>query len=73
VQIQTKKGSAPFSVVRKECYDLLRARSFEPEYVALADARTLQQVDTYENDRALVALIAAKIGGVRLIDNVVLE
>ena len=73
VQIQTKRGSAPFSVVRKECEELLQARGFEPEYVALADARTLEVVDAYEAGRPLVALIAARIGGVRLIDNLVLE
>ena len=73
VQIQTKRGSAPFSVVKKEGDDLLRARGFEPEYVSLADARTLEVVDAYEDGRELVALIAARIGGVRLIDNVLLE
>lgn len=73
VQIQTKRGSADFSIVQKECEELLRARSFEPEYVSLADAQTLEVVDEYENGRPLVALIAARIGSVRLIDNVVLE
>ncbi len=73
VQIQTKADSAPFSVVRKECEELLRARGFEPEYVALADARRLVPMENYEMGRSTVALIAAKIGGVRLIDNVVLS
>lgn len=73
VQIQTKADSAPFMVVQKECEDLLRARRFEPEYVALADANTLQVMNNYEAGRPTVALIAAKIGGVRLIDNVVLS
>jgi pantoate--beta-alanine ligase len=40
----------------------------EPEYVALVDAETLEPVLTLEG-RALLAL-AARVGGVRLIDNV---
>lgn len=73
VQIQTKAGSAPFAVVQKECEELLRARGFEPEYVALADAQTLEPMNDYSAGWPTVALIAAKIGGVRLIDNEVLE
>lgn len=73
VQIQTKAGNAPFAIVQKECEELLRVRGFEPEYVALADARTLAGMNTYDAGRPTVALIAARIGGVRLIDNVVLS
>jgi len=69
VQMATKAGHAPFAVVQKECEELLRARGFEPEYVALADARTLKVVSEYTAESPLVALIAARIGGVRLIDN----
>jgi pantoate--beta-alanine ligase len=73
VQIQAKKGNAPFTIVQKESEELLKARGFEPEYVALADADNLQLLNRYEDGRPTVALIAARIGGVRLIDNVVLE
>jgi pantoate--beta-alanine ligase len=72
VSIESKQGSADFSVVKKECEDLLKAKGFEPEYVALADANKLTLLDNYKKDTRMVALIAAKIGEIRLIDNILL-
>ena len=60
--------------------DLLRQLTLEilsqddvlrPQYVAVADAETLQPVETFA-DRPLVIAIAAFLGRTRLIDNVVL-
>lgn len=73
VSIQTKIGSVPFGVVQKECTELLRQKGFEPEYVELADAETLELLPDYDNDRRMVALIAARLGKVRLIDNMLLQ
>ncbi len=73
VSIQTKQETDKFSIVKKECEDLLSAKGFETDYVALANADTLQQLDNYEPGTPMVALIAAKIGGIRLIDNLLLQ
>lgn len=73
VSIQTKQLSGSFPVVQKECLDLLKAKGFEPEYVSLADADTLELLDDYDNSKTMVALIAVKIGDVRLIDNLMLN
>ena len=72
VSIQTKQSSGSFPIVQKECLDLLNAKGFEPEYVSLADADTLELLADYDRSKTMVALIAAKIGDVRLIDNLVL-
>ena len=72
VSIQSKQHIGSFSVVKKECEDLLSAKGFEPDYVALADARDLNLLDNYSTDTPMVALIAAKIGEIRLIDNMLL-
>lgn len=72
VSIQAKKEQGNFDVVRMECADLMTAKGFTPEYIALADADTLELLDDYHGDRNMVALIAAKIGNTRLIDNLVL-
>jgi pantoate--beta-alanine ligase len=72
VSIQAKKEDGNFPVVQKECYDILKNKGFEPDYIALADADTLAPLDNYEANRPMVALIAAKIGEIRLIDNMVL-
>jgi pantoate--beta-alanine ligase len=73
VSIESKQSSANFGVVRKECEDLLAAKGFATEYVALADARSLAPLDNYSKDTPMVALIAAKIGEIRLIDNILLQ
>ncbi len=72
VSIESKQNAADFEVVKKECGDLLAAKGFIPEYIALADARNLALLSNYQKDVPMVALIAAKIGEIRLIDNVLL-
>lgn len=73
VSVRTKAGMQRFSIVQKECMDILRDKGFEPEYVALADAKDLALLDEYDTTRPMVALIAAKIGDIRLIDNMLLQ
>lgn len=73
VSIQAKKETTPFNVVQKECTDLLLAKGVEPDYVALADANDLTILNEYDAARPMVALIAAKTGSVRLIDNLLLN
>lgn len=72
VSIESKQRTADFEVVRKECEDLLTAKGFKPEYVALANADNLELLNNYEKDVPMVALIAAKIGEIRLIDNIII-
>ena len=73
VAIQTKQNSDNFDLVQKQCLDLLKAKGFQPEYVALANADDLSLMDNYENNTSMVALIAAKIADIRLIDNLLLN
>ena len=42
------------------------------EYVSVADARTLAELDVIDSDRPALASLAARVGGVRLIDNALL-
>jgi pantoate--beta-alanine ligase len=60
------------SVVHKASKILVQ-KGFKAEYVALADARDLQPIITWDGKQPLVALIAAFLGDVRLIDNMVLS
>jgi pantoate--beta-alanine ligase len=73
VSIESKQGGGNFEVVKKECLELLAAKGFDPEYVALADARDLTLLSDYDAARPMVALIAARLGSVRLIDNVLMN
>jgi len=73
VSIVSKSGSASFDVIRRECRELLQAKGFEPDYIALADARDLRLLSNYDPGVPMVALIAARIGEVRLIDNMLVN
>ncbi len=52
--------------------DTLAAAGFDVDYVALADAGTLEAVTVHEAGRPLRLLAAARIGSTRLIDNIAL-
>jgi pantoate--beta-alanine ligase len=43
------------------------------EYLTIVNGKTLEPVDIYQEKTPLTALIAAKVGQVRLIDNVILQ
>lgn len=73
VSIEAQQGIKPFAVVQKECLDLLEYKGFKPDYVHLADANTLEPLSEYDTNKKMVALIAAFIGEVRLIDNLPLK
>lgn len=73
VSIQAKFPDARFPIVQKECLDLLTKKNIEPEYVALADADTLEPLAEYDPEKSMIALIAARVGEVRLIDNLLLN
>lgn len=73
VSIQAKQLTDRFELVQKECKDLLEEKGFSPEYISLADASNLELLTDFDSNRKMIALIAAKIGNVRLIDNMLLN
>lgn len=73
VSIKAKQEDGDFKVVEKECVDLLKEKGFNPEYVALADADDLTILTQYDSSKKMIALIAAYIGDIRLIDNMILN
>lgn len=72
VSIQAKQATDNFALARKECEELLSAKGLAPEYINLADARDLRLLADYEPNTPMVALIAARVGEIRLIDNILL-
>ena len=70
---QVRQGLTPAAVQAQALASLAQAPQFEPEYVEVADAQTLQPLAAYAPGRAVVICVAAHLGGVRLIDNVVVE
>ncbi|GAC1368798.1 MAG: pantoate--beta-alanine ligase [Hymenobacter sp.] len=70
---QVRQGVPPAQVQAAAEAALAREPLVTPEYVAVADAQTLQPLAAYVPGRAVVLCLAAHLGEVRLIDNVVVE
>ena len=68
---QVRQGVPPAQVQATAEAALAAEPRFTPEYFAVADAHTLQPLAAYAPGRAVVLCVAAHLGGVRLIDNVV--
>lgn len=71
IKEQCKKG-AGWAAIKEQAAQLLTSRGFRIDYVELADATTLQPAGSCEGSGSQVALIAAFLGDVRLIDNMIL-
>ena len=69
--IKDNLGREPLKTLRRKAKGDLESEGFAVDYVEIADARTLDPVNSYSPK--LVALVAASIGNVRLIDNMVLN
>lgn len=52
---------------------MLTAKQLKVDYLEIADADTLQPVTSWNGEQELVALVAAFVGEVRLIDNMILH
>ncbi len=63
-----REGAKSFASMEKKAEALLRTRGFEPDYIAIRNARTLAPAE--ESDDELVVLAAVRLGEVRLIDNI---
>jgi len=68
---QVRQGVAPAQVQAQALAALAQEPQFTPEYFEVADAQTLQPLAGYEVGQPVVLCVAAHLGGVRLIDNVV--
>lgn len=72
--IKANYGYLPISNLEKNVTGFLLTNGFNKvDYVSIADADTLKPASDSQNTRSVVALIAAFIGEVRLIDNIVLD
>lgn len=60
------------SVLKRNAFDNLTTAGFKVDYVEIADAADLAIVNHWDGQRKLVAVVAAFLGEVRLIDNMLL-
>lgn len=68
-----RSGVAPAQAAQAAAELIAAEPAFELEYFEVADAQTLQPVAEWQPDRPVVVCLAAHLGGVRLIDNVVVK
>lgn len=59
--------------LKQEATSLLVQQGFRPDYIEITGAGSLEPVNEWDGQQALVALAAAFIGDVRLIDNILLN
>jgi pantoate--beta-alanine ligase len=65
-----KKGN--IEAVKKEATDFLENKGYKVDYVEIADTETLEAQSKWDGKKKLVALVAAYLNEVRLIDNIIL-
>ncbi|WP_276502211.1 pantoate--beta-alanine ligase [Terrimonas pollutisoli] len=71
VKENLQKGD--LTTLKKQASNNLSAKGFKVDYVEIANADTLQIKDNWDGKEKLVALAAAFMNSVRLIDNVILN
>ena len=59
--------------LKEEMRSMLEKKGFKVDYTEIADAHTLQPINEWDGEKKLVALVAAFIKDVRLIDNMLLN
>lgn len=70
IKASVKPGS--LAALKNDAIEKLNEAGFKTDYVEIANAETLELYDNWNGKTKLVALCAAFIGGVRLIDNMLL-
>jgi pantoate--beta-alanine ligase len=71
IKDQLAKGD--ITLLKEKANALLEDNHFRVDYVEIADARTLEPAHMWDGKQKLVALVAAFLGEVRLIDNLLIS
>jgi pantoate--beta-alanine ligase len=71
IKSEVRKGD--LRELQNKAENLLLSKGFKVDYIEIADAITLEKVSEWNGERKLVALAAAFLHEVRLIDNIVLN
>jgi pantoate--beta-alanine ligase len=66
-------GKGSLADLKKEAIHLLQQKGFKPDYIEIADAKTLRPINEWDARINILGLVAAYNGSVRLIDNMLLN
>lgn len=61
------------TLIKEQLETLHQNRLISVEYIVAVNGKTLQTIDSYQENTPITLLIAAKVGDVRLIDNVIVS
>lgn len=73
LHLKENLGRESLANLKKEATSLLTKKGFKPDYVEIADAETLKPLVEWDPSKKILALTAAYIDQVRLIDNIELN
>lgn len=71
--IKNKLAKGDLSEIKHTAASLLEQKGFRIDYVEIADASSLEILNVWDGKQKLVALVAAYLNEVRLIDNMILN
>jgi len=71
-QAALRKGAA-LDALTQEAFDGLQSAGFRPEYVSIAHGTSLQPLSSMPETGSVVACVAAGLGEIRLIDNLLIR
>jgi pantoate--beta-alanine ligase len=72
LQIRNELEPGNLTSIKQKFTDILISQGFRPDYVELANARNLTLTEVWDGKEEMVALIAAFLSEVRLIDNMLM-
>jgi pantoate--beta-alanine ligase len=61
------------SLIQQQKEILTKDELINVEYLMVVNGKTLEPIDVYQKEIPLTVLIAAKVGQIRLIDNVIIQ
>jgi len=73
VYLKQNLAKGPLAELKREAMNRLEEKGIRPDYVEIADARTLKPINEWDSRTNILGLAAAYIDGVRLIDNIMLN
>lgn len=71
--LQSHLAPGSLTSLTQQAKAILLTHGLQPEYVVLANASTLETITNWDGNTPLTALIAAFMGKVRLIDNLIMK
>lgn len=72
ISIKAKQHIDSFKIMAKESQELMERKGLKVEYIQLAESKDLTLLEDFKEGVEMVVLIAASLGEVRLIDNILL-